>query len=125
MPDVVIIGAGISGLTCAHRLQQLGLDALVLDSGDRIGGVIRSQRVQEHLVEWGPSSMLPTEHSFQILDELKLTPQLIQANPRSPRYIVVNGQLRKVPFGPLTVGGVTRALSEPFIRSKAATDESS
>ena len=124
MPDVVVIGAGISGLTCARRLQQLGFEPLVLESGDRIGGVIRSQRVQEHLIEWGPNSLLPTEHSFQILDELGLTAQLIQANPRAPRYIVVGGKLRKVPFGPLTVAGITRAMAEPFVRSKAAGDES-
>ena len=122
--DVIVVGAGISGLACAHRLQKLGFETLVLESSDRIGGVIRSERVEDYLVEWGPSSLLPTPHLFGILDELGLGSALIQAPPHSPRYVVVDRQLRKVPFGPLSPGGVTRALAEPFIRSRSTSDES-
>lgn len=124
MSDVIVIGAGISGLACAYRLQKLGFETLVLESGDRIGGVIRSVRIQECLVEWGPSSLLPAAHTFGLLDELGLTPELLEANPKSPRYIVVDGRMRKVPFGPLTVRGMARALAEPFIRSRSGNDES-
>ncbi|HLQ76267.1 MAG TPA: protoporphyrinogen oxidase [Terriglobia bacterium] len=123
-PDVVVIGAGISGLTCAYRLQKLGFDVLVLESSDRAGGVIRSEQIQGHLVEWGPGSLLPTEHTFGILEELGLLTDLIEASPKSPRYIVVNGQLKTVPFGPLSLGGILRAVAEPFVRSKSTDDES-
>src|SRR5207249_12090513 len=124
MPEVIVIGAGISGLACAYRLQNLGIETLVLESGERIGGVIRSQRIEEYLVEWGPSSLLPTAHSFELLDELGLAPELIEAAPGSPRYIMVDGRMRKVPFGPLTVRGMARAVAEPFIRSRSGGDES-
>ena len=30
--DVVVVGAGITGLTCAYRLQKLGIETLVLES---------------------------------------------------------------------------------------------
>ena len=123
-PDVVVIGAGITGLTCAYRLQKLGFDVLVVESGNRIGGVIRTEQVGGHLVEWGPGSLLPTEHTFGLLDELGLLQDLIEANPKSPRYIVVNGQMKTVPLGPLTFGGMFRALSEPFVRTKSEGDES-
>jgi oxygen-dependent protoporphyrinogen oxidase len=118
-PDVVVIGAGISGLTCAWRLQKLGYDVLILESSDRAGGVIRSEHIQDHLVEWGPGSLLPTEHTFGLLDELGLLPDLIEASPKSPRYIVVNGQLKTVPLGPLSFGGLFRAFAEPFVRTKS------
>ena len=37
-PDVVVIGAGLSGLTAARELARSGLDALVLEARDRPGG---------------------------------------------------------------------------------------
>ena len=124
-PDVVVIGAGITGLTCAYRLRKLGFDVLVLESGDRTGGVIRTETIQGHLVEWGAGSLLPTAHTFEILEELDLLKDLIEANPKSPRYIVVKGQMTAVPFGPLSFRGRYRALCEPFIRSRSGADGNS
>jgi protoporphyrinogen/coproporphyrinogen III oxidase len=122
--DAVVVGAGITGLTCAYRLQKLGIKTLVLESGSRIGGVIRSERINGHLVEWGPTSLLPTPHTFGLLDELGLGEELEEANPRSPRYVVINGKLRAVPLAPLSVGGILRGLAEPLVRSKSHNDES-
>jgi protoporphyrinogen/coproporphyrinogen III oxidase len=121
-PDVVVIGAGITGLTCAWRLQKLGFDVLVLESSNRAGGVIRTESIDGHLVEWGAGSLLPTGHTIGFLDELGLLKDLIEANPKSPRYIVVNGQMKAVPFGPLSFKGLFRALAEPFVRTKSGAN---
>ncbi len=40
--DVAVIGAGIAGLACAQRLHQAGLDFLVLEAANRIGGRIQT-----------------------------------------------------------------------------------
>ncbi len=40
--DVVVIGAGAAGLACAQRLQEAGLDFVVLEAADRIGGRIQT-----------------------------------------------------------------------------------
>ena len=122
--DAVVVGAGITGLTCAYRLQKLGVETLVLESSDRIGGVIRTEKLHGYLVEWGPSSLLPTPHTFGFLEELGLDKDLIQADPKSPRYIAVGGRLRAVPLGPLSAGGILRGIAEPLIRSKSSGDES-
>lgn len=122
--DAVVVGAGITGLSCAYRLQKLGFETLVLESSDRIGGVIRSESINGHLVEWGPSSLLPTAHTFAFLEELGLDEDLIEADPKSPRYIVINGRLRPVPLGPLSFGGILRGMAEPLVRSKSEGDES-
>ena len=123
-PDVVVVGAGITGLTCAYRLQKLGVNTLVLESGDRVGGVIRTESVNGYLGERGPNSLLPTAHTFELLKELGLDEELEEADPKSPRYIVVNRRLRAVPLGPLSFGGMLRALAEPMVRSKSLDDES-
>lgn len=39
---VVVIGAGVSGLACAQRLQEAGVDFLVLEASDRVGGRVRT-----------------------------------------------------------------------------------
>jgi monoamine oxidase len=40
--DVVVIGAGVAGLACAQRLQDAGIDFLVVEAADRVGGRIQS-----------------------------------------------------------------------------------
>ena len=37
-PDVIVIGAGTSGLSAAKELKSAGIDTLVLESSDHVGG---------------------------------------------------------------------------------------
>lgn len=45
--DVLIVGAGMAGLTAARELSAAGLTVIVLEAADRIGGRIRTERVRE------------------------------------------------------------------------------
>ncbi|MFL2546859.1 MAG: flavin monoamine oxidase family protein [Candidatus Rariloculaceae bacterium] len=42
--DVIVIGAGLAGLSAALKLQQAGVDAVVLEAQDRVGGRVHSMR---------------------------------------------------------------------------------
>ena len=67
--DVVVVGAGLAGLTAARELSGAGLDVRVLEARDRVGGRTLSQAVGEHpedIVELGGQWVGPTQH--EILD---------------------------------------------------------
>ena len=64
MPQVVIIGGGISGLSAAYFLEQrarqagLALSIQLLEQQERLGGVILTERASGFLLEGGPDSFL-------------------------------------------------------------------
>src|ERR1051326_5367417 len=124
MPEVIIIGAGISGLTCASTLKKLGIEAVILEATSRRGGVIRTEKIRGFQIEWGPSSIQPAPAALKLIDEAGLWDDLLPPDPHAPRCIYLNGRLRKFPFGPLTFRGIARILSERFVRSKSPQDES-
>ncbi|MEO6881025.1 MAG: NAD(P)/FAD-dependent oxidoreductase [Mycobacteriaceae bacterium] len=43
--DVVVVGAGLAGLVCAKHLQACGLEVVVLESGDTVGGRVATDVV--------------------------------------------------------------------------------
>ncbi|MER8828641.1 flavin monoamine oxidase family protein [Mesorhizobium sp. M0938] len=42
--DVVIVGAGFTGLSAAHELKKAGIDFLLLEARDRVGGRVEAKR---------------------------------------------------------------------------------
>ena len=51
--DVIIVGAGLSGLCCALRLQQAGVNCTILEASDGVGGRIRTDEVDGFLLDRG------------------------------------------------------------------------
>ena len=79
--DVVVVGAGLAGLRCARRLGEAGLDVVVLERSDRVGGRVRTDEVDGHLVD----------HGFQLLNP---------AYPAVRRWVDVSAlQLSAFPAG--------------------------
>ncbi len=105
--DTIIVGAGISGLTVAHKLRtsHYGHRFVVLEKNLSTGGVIRSHQENGYIAEIGPHGFLDNcAESREILNETGLTKEAL----KSPlinfvRYVYLNGALRMIPQTPLKI----------------------
>ena len=52
-PEVIIIGAGISGLTAAVYLSRMGKNVLILEASERAGGRIKTDKLDGFLLDHG------------------------------------------------------------------------
>ncbi len=58
--DVVVVGAGLSGLACARRLVQWGLSVTVLEAADAVGGRVRTDVVDGFRLDRGFQVLNPS-----------------------------------------------------------------
>jgi oxygen-dependent protoporphyrinogen oxidase len=102
MASIAVIGAGLTGLTAAYCLRQRGARVVIYESGDRIGGVVKSERREGYLAELGPNSISPPAPGVAaILTELGLDSTRITASPAARhRYIVRRRRLVRLPLTP-------------------------
>lgn len=74
-PRVVVIGAGLAGLTTAYRLHQQGVDVHVYEARGRVGGRILSGRLGDTTVEFGGQNITDggdADHLCALASELQL-----------------------------------------------------
>ncbi|PNH10632.1 putative lysine-specific histone demethylase 1 [Tetrabaena socialis] len=65
--DVIVVGAGVAGLSAAVRLQQGGARPLVLEAGDGVGGRVRTDVVDGYLLDRGFQIFLTGEAGVAVL----------------------------------------------------------
>ncbi len=122
---VVVIGAGISGLTAAHILHKVGYGVTVLEKNDKVGGTIETVVENGMLFDRGPNSALETTPIIaQLVEELNLKDQFVYANKEgNKRYILREGELHALPMSPpafiktklFSGKAKLRLMKEPFI----------
>ncbi|MEM9607572.1 MAG: NAD(P)/FAD-dependent oxidoreductase [Actinomycetota bacterium] len=95
--DVVVIGAGLAGLACARSLRDAGVECVVLEASDGVGGRVRTDLIDGHRVDRG----------FQIL---------LTGYPEVARHVDVDAlDLRTFSPGALVrVGGEFHRLADPL-----------
>ena len=122
---IVIIGAGISGLTAAFFLKENGAEVTVLEASSQAGGTMRSEKINGYLVEYGPNSGLETTpYIRELVNKLNLSSEFIYASEKATkRYILKNNELLPLPLSPKEFFGTSlfstkaklRLLAEPFV----------
>lgn len=121
---VVVVGGGLAGLTIAQRLQQAGRTVLCLEASPVPGGVVRTDRMDGYLTEWGPQSFLDEEGSAlrHLSGDLGILDRVRGPLPGAKiRYVVRRGRMRRMPSEVhriLSFGGFIRAMREPFVPAR-------
>ena len=134
--DVLVVGAGISGLTIAHELAiSKQRHVLVAEAQNRVGGAITTASNDEgYLWEEGPNSFQPAPELLRLAVEVGLKDELVLADGKLPRFVFLNGKLNALPMTPpaaiasklLTWGGKIRLAMGAlgFARPAMAAEES-
>ncbi len=105
MTRIAIIGGGISGLAAAFALESQrragSVDYTLYESSSQCGGVLRTERIQNCIVEAGPDSFISEKPwAADLCRELGLGDQLIGSNDADRKtYILVRGRLIPLPDG--------------------------
>ena len=128
--DVVVIGAGLAGLSAAIHLQEVGRSVTVIDASDRAGGRVSSDHIDGYICDRGfqlINSKYPALVELDVLDEIDFiqAPRVIEVSLGTERIAL--GDPRTAPFSALH--RATGTLSEKmnfarFIFSKPQASQS-
>ncbi len=124
--NIVVLGAGISGLSVAYLLKKEGFGVTVLEKKGKVGGSIETIIESGFLFDRGPNSSLETYPIIKtIIKDLGLSEELIYADSKgNKRYILKNSKLVPLPMSPqaflssklFSTKAKLRLLAEPFIK---------
>lgn len=122
--NIVIIGAGLTGLTMAFYLKKSGKDVLVIEKSSKTGGVIQTVKDGDYVYEKGPNTgVVGNPEVAELFEDLEGLCTFEAANPSAKRRLIwKNGKWRALPSGfisavitPLfTIKDKFKVLGEPF-----------
>ena len=130
--DVVVIGAGLTGLTTAFYARKRGCDVEIVEQADRIGGQIRTHHVGDFIFESGPNTgVVSCPEVAELFNDLCPHCELEPARASSKRRLIwKDGRFHPLPSGigsalttPLfTWNDKLRILGEPWRRKGTDPD---
>ncbi|NNE09424.1 MAG: NAD(P)-binding protein, partial [Gemmatimonadetes bacterium] len=102
---VVVVGAGIAGLAFALGLRTKQ-DVIVLEAGDRAGGLVRTDCEGGYRCEWAANGFLFngdfTKGPGRVIKDLGLESEILaSADATRKRYLIHRGALTPLPTGPI------------------------
>ncbi|OIP83680.1 MAG: protoporphyrinogen oxidase [Porphyromonadaceae bacterium CG2_30_38_12] len=132
--EIVIIGAGLTGLTLAFYLRKRGKNVLILEKNERTGGVINTVTEKGFTYETGPSTgVLSSLEIVELFEDLVQQCSLqVAAKGANKRYIWKKTKWEALPSGLLsavrtplfTLKDKLRILGELFRKAGGTPNES-
>lgn len=104
---IVVIGGGITGLAAANRVREIagekhsGLEVLLIEASERLGGPISTIRRDGFLIEEGPDAFITTKPwGLNLCHRLGLDGELIETNDKKRKTYILRGNgLVEIPEG--------------------------
>src|SRR5438309_7842440 len=125
--DVVVAGAGISGLTCAWALHRAGHSVLVLEAGEDVGGCISTIRRDGCVADGGPQTFAASATFLDFVTTVGIGDKIQRAKAGSP-FVYAHGRLEPLPtsLGSFVASPLLsplaklRLLAEPFVGARTS-----
>lgn len=104
---IVVIGGGITGLAAASRIREIagekhpGLEVLLIEASERLGGPISTIRRDGFLIEEGPDAFITTKPwGLNLCHRLGLDGELIETSDKKRKTYILRGNgLVEIPEG--------------------------
>jgi oxygen-dependent protoporphyrinogen oxidase len=93
---VAVVGAGITGLALTHELVERGVDVTTFEAREAAGGVIRSRRLDGHVVEVGPQRLRLTPGVERLAAAAGVADDAVRSDAED-LYVYADGALREAP----------------------------
>jgi hypothetical protein len=120
MWDVAVIGAGLSGLTCAQQLRAAGYRVCILDKSRGLGGRMATRRVNDCPVDHGLRYWQPQTSALQAVTDELLAAGVLRHWPVSAYEIRQREVLMPIEIDPLYVAptgmnAIAKHLAQSFL----------
>ena len=97
--SVIVVGAGIAGLTAAYQIKKAGHDVLVLDMNNYVGGRMANVDWEGFRVDIGAKFVTTADKSLtNMVQEVGLSDQLVKSDEGLTITIYRNGKLHSANF---------------------------
>ncbi|PZF54085.1 protoporphyrinogen oxidase [Curtobacterium sp. MCSS17_008] len=98
MTDVVVVGGGVAGLVAARDLAKGGAHVVLVEAGDRLGGMLRRHTVDGLDLDMGAESFATRNDAVERLAvELGLGGDVVSPDPRGAWLMTRDGRTAPIP----------------------------
>ncbi len=113
MTHVLVVGAGITGLSAAWQAMRSGARVTLVEASGQVGGKVRTERVDGFAIEHGPDSFVSYRPAaLGLINDLGMSDEVISVGGSRAVHLRADGRLLPLPDG---MGMVLPTRMGPFV----------
>ncbi len=119
MTDVLVVGAGITGLSAAWEAMRAGARVTLVEASGQVGGKVRTERVDGFAIEHGPDSFVAYRPAaLSLITDLGMTDEVVTVGGSRVVHLRADGRLLPLPDA---MGMVLPTRMVPFVTTPILT----